>query len=358
MVENSIDIWYGDTQYVGRAGMPQRWYNLLGRIHNAAHVQSVQSILNGGKGSAVSIGPDKRRLSAPGDFNVELDIDTLLPGRNAVDLVVAFDDGSQSTRTIEIIQEKVSPVQPPVEINWASDGIPNCHAQVVDGKWEVNGRYISTREIGYDRLIAIGDTSWKNYEILVPVVVHALEPRGYSWPSVHTGVGVVMYWKGHSNWGKDECASGQPRFGPGPYGAIGWWTTWLDNGEHLNFFDVDFRPMNPCKRNLCLNVPYLFRVRVNTSPDGQSLFRMRVWEEDTPEPDRWDVTAKAPLNCLSSGSLLLGAHETAVSFGPVRVADSPDWDQSCAWSIALKAKEGLVEQGVSHARIQEPPPGG
>jgi hypothetical protein len=46
---------------------------------------------------------------------------------------------------------------------------------------------------------------------------------------------------------------------------------------------------------------------------------MKLWPENETEPDRWDATLPAPLNSLDSGSLLLVAHETAASFGPVIV---------------------------------------
>jgi hypothetical protein len=284
----------------------------------------MEARLNDGVWRSISIGPDMRRLVTLGDFNVEIDVDELAVGENIVELRARYHDGTVATRTVTVVRKNGTPVQPPIEIDWAREGIPNAHAQVVDGRWEVNGRYVTTREVGYDRLIAIGDVSWKNYEILVPVIVHGLETRAYTWPSTHTGVGVVMYWKGHYRWSKDEHASGQPRFGPAPYGAIGWWTTWPDAGEHLNFFDVDFKPRGRTPRRLRLNMPYLFRVRLRTDSAGRTLCRMRVWEEDGREPSEWDVTTEAPLNALDSGSLLLGAHETVAGFGPVRVTTEGD----------------------------------
>jgi hypothetical protein len=42
-----IDVWYGDTQYVGRTGTPQRWYNVLGRVRNAKLVEAMEAA--GGK---------------------------------------------------------------------------------------------------------------------------------------------------------------------------------------------------------------------------------------------------------------------------------------------------------------------
>jgi hypothetical protein len=317
--DTDISIWYGTVQHCCGSRNPQRWYNVLGRVHRAGEVSALTARLNDGEPWAVSVGPDRRRLVALGDFNVELDVDGLAVGSNKLTVTAEFSDGARSEVDVEIVRERGEEPPGKIAIDWARDGIPNRFAQVVDGRWEVNGRYVTTRELGYDRLIAIGDVGWRDYEVLVPVVVHGMEARAYTWPSVHTGVGVVMRWKGHSNWGADEHASGQPRFGPGPYGAIGWWTTWPDEQEHLNFFDVDLRPTNVTPRSLRLNVPYMFRLRVESDSAGRSVFSMRVWEEDDTEPDAWDVTMSSALNTLGYGSLLLGAHETVASFGPVSI---------------------------------------
>ena len=318
MTKQHIDIWYGDRQTVGASGFPQRWFNVLGRVHRADEIVSLHAQLNQRDPQELSIGPDRRRLIAKGDFNVDLDIDDLKTGENELRIEARFSDGTAEERVVEVVRPSPQPPALPLEINWEREGIPNRYAQVVDGLWEVNGRYVSTREIGYDRLIAIGDMSWRDYEVLVPVVVHGMEARAYTWPSVHTGVGVVMRWQGHTDRGADEHASGQPRFGPTPYGAIGWWTTWADRGQHLNFFDVDLKPRNPAPRILSLNTPYLFRVRVTTD-DGASNYALRVWREGTEEPTVWDVEHQAPSHALESGGLLLGAHETATSYGPVRI---------------------------------------
>lgn len=53
--------------------------------------------------------------------------------------------------------------------------------------------------------------------------------------------------------------------------------------------------------------------------DGRSRYRLKVWPEDDPEPPEWDLSTVGPLNSLDSGSILLAAHETAASFGPVTV---------------------------------------
>jgi hypothetical protein len=128
-----------------------------------------------------------------------------------------------------------------------------------------------------------------------------------------------MRWKGHSNWGKDEWSNGQPFYGPGPYGAIGWYCIFHDVGPMLNFFDPDFRRIAEERRTLDLHVPYIFRVRVETIADGSSVYRLKVWRADGREPDAWDLVTPGQMGGLSGGSILLGAHHTAATFGNVTI---------------------------------------
>jgi hypothetical protein len=58
-------------------------------------------------------------------------------------------------------------------------------AHVVDGLWSLNTDSVEPTILGYDRLIAIGDIGWRDYEVTVPITVHALEPSGYQSPDVN-----------------------------------------------------------------------------------------------------------------------------------------------------------------------------
>lgn len=318
MEGESIDVWYGDRQEVGRAGRSQRWANVLGRLLDVGGLLELTATLDGGEPRTLSVGPDGRRLVAKGDFNVDVDLDRLRAGDHDIIIRASYEDGRVAERRVTLVVHDEPALRPPATIDWSEAGLGHPLVHVVDGRWDAAGGYVCTREIGYDRLIAIGDMSWRDYEVRVPVVVHGLEARAYSRPSVHTGVGVVMRWKGHSNWGSDRHASGQPRFGPGPYGAIGWWTTWSNGEEHLNFFDTDFRALHPHPMRLELHVPYIFRVQVASS-GGPTMYRLKVWPESEAEPSRWHVEAPGPSNGLTEGSILLGAHETAASFGRVEI---------------------------------------
>ena len=207
----------------------------------------------------------------------------------------------------------------PYAIRWNEVRRIHDVAHVVDGLWSITAGGVSPEETGYDRLIAIGDVGWRDYEVTVPITVHGIDAACYNDPSVHAGVGVVLRWKGHSNWGKDQWASGQPHFGPGPYGAISWYCVFHDAGPILNFFDPDFQRPAELPRKLDLHVPYLFKTRVETLDDDGSRYSLKVWPQGADEPEGWDLSAPGSIVALKEGAIVLGAHHTAATFGDVTI---------------------------------------
>ncbi|MCB0041620.1 MAG: hypothetical protein KDE23_18180 [Caldilinea sp.] len=318
----TIDIWYGSEQRFGHCGQPQRWANILGRVRSDQPIRQLTCTLNGGAARPLSMGPDARRLAAPGDFNIDLDCRDLAPGANTI--VVAATDGAGLT-TMRTVTLTVAgdPCPLPYTIDWARVEQIQDVAHVVDGRWTCGAHGVSPLEIGYDRLLAIGDMAWRNYEVLVPITVHGINAACFQYPSVHAGVGVIMRWKGHANWGKDEWASGQPCFGPSPYGAIGWYCVFHDAGPMLNLFDPDFQRTAEVSRTLALHVPYLFRVRVEPGEGVRSLYSLKVWPAHEAEPAAWDLRTLGSYAGLSEGAIMLGAHHTAATFGNVTVTPLP-----------------------------------
>jgi hypothetical protein len=312
-----IDVWYGPRQPFGRAGLPQRWVNILGRVYGP--VKQLQCSLNDGPQRNIAVGPDQRRLAGQGDFNIDLDSRHLNTGENRLAISAIGEDGAQTTE--QVIIDFVHDARPlPYRIEWDKVACIQDVAQIVDGLWSINGDAISPEEIGYDRLVAIGDMDWRDYEVTVPITVHGINAGCYGYPSVHAGVGVVMRWRGHTNWGADQWASGQPYFGPSGYGAIGWYCVFHETGPELNFFDPDFQRPARQPKKLTLHTPYMFKARVETRSAVASDFSLKVWEAQAPEPTAWDLTTPGTVMSLSTGSFILGAHHVAASFGAVTVA--------------------------------------
>lgn len=314
--EPRIEVWYGTHQRFGHRGLPQRWINILGRVYGP--VQQLRYALNGGEPRRLSIGPDSRRLAALGDFNIDIAASELLTGHNIVEIFAAGAD--DQTVSVAVTVEFARGICPsPLTIRWGEVSQIQDVAQIVDGRWEIHDGYLSPFEISYDRLIALGDMTWRDYEVTVPIRVHGINAGCYPHPSVHAGVGIVMRWQGHSDWGGDELSSGQPRFGPSPYGAIGWYCVFHETGPELNFFDPRFNRSVITPRRLNLHAVYLFRVRAATLKDGSSEYSLKVWAAESAEPAAWDLVTRGAEASLSAGALLLGAHHVAASFGDVHV---------------------------------------
>ena len=154
----TIDIWYGSEQRFGHCGQPQRWANILGRVRSDQPIRQLTCTLNGSAARPLSMGPDARRLAAPGDFNIDLDCRDLAPGANT--LLVAATDGAglTTTRTVTLTVAG-APCPLPYTIDWARVEQIQDVAHVVDGRWTCGAEGVSPLEIGYDRLLAIGGGS-------------------------------------------------------------------------------------------------------------------------------------------------------------------------------------------------------
>ena len=93
-------------------------------------------------------------------------------------------------------------------------------AQVVDGNWALVPGGVRTTQVDYDRVLAFGDLLWDDYEVTVPISVHAVDPDGYIFPSVNPGFGLTMRWTGHTD---SPVVCAQPHCGWLPSGAGAWY---------------------------------------------------------------------------------------------------------------------------------------
>jgi len=291
---------------------------VLGRVSGPELVTSLSYALNGGQPQPLTIGSDGRRLAARGDFNVDLSIQDLQLGTNQIEIVAESKTGQQVVERVEL-DYAAEPCPLPLAIDWSQVNEIQDVAHVVDGQWSLARGGISPEEIGYDRLVAIGDMGWRDYEVTVPITVHGINAGCYEQPAVHAGVGIVLHWKGHAHWGRDQWASGQPRFGPSPYGAIGWYCVFHDAGAMLNFFDPDFHRAAEKPQKLPLHVPHVFKVQVRALPDDANRYSLKVWPQGGKEPDEWTLSTTIRYTGYREGAMVLGAHHTAATFGNITV---------------------------------------
>ncbi len=378
-----IDVWYGERQVFGHAGLPQQYANIVGNVLSAdADIAALTYTLNGGEPRRVSVGPDFSRLSKPGDFNLDIPYADLSVGENEVVITARDWDGNETSQTVTVVYdanlwvrsdlvsaegacEAVPAVDPhqsqpgePVVIDWQAVESISDVAQVVDGLWQITDEGVRPVIAGYDRLIAIGDMSWTDYEVLVPVTINAVDPAGFE-VTTTPAMGFILRWQGHF-----QEANEQPFRRWWPMGALAWyrWSVYTLEGDPLPPVDAHFtlvgsgdRIVRMDRSNLQLEVgvPYLFRLRVETLPDQGSLYSFKVWEAGQPEPTRWLLTGE-PDAGLQSGSLLLVANSMDVTFGDVTVtfldgeaeeqaqqAEGPAQETTAASSCAATADTAL-----------------
>ena len=124
--------------------------------------------------SPLSLGSDLRRLSSAGDFNIDIAYSELDGSPNDDQIFITAVDGlgNTSTETVTVDYESGDVWPEQYSIDW--DSVANIQdvAQVVDGSWALDGDSVNI-EFGYDRLLAIGDESWTDYEVTVPITINA-----------------------------------------------------------------------------------------------------------------------------------------------------------------------------------------
>jgi uncharacterized repeat protein (TIGR02543 family) len=207
-----IDVWHGPDQAFGQNGRPQPWVNILGNVSDSDGVDSLAYSLNGGPASILSVGPDGRRLASAGDFNIDIPCTDLVNGTNQVVITATDELYNRSTKMVTVTYSSGNVWPLPYSIDWSSATSIQDVAQVVDGLWTLEADSVRILEPGYDRLVAIGDVSWTDYEVMVPVTIHDLSDN-------MGGAGILLRWNGHTD---DPISGWQPKTGWNPLGAIGW----------------------------------------------------------------------------------------------------------------------------------------
>ncbi len=316
----TITIWNGASQQFGLKGDPQKWVNILGNVSSAVPLSSLTYTVNGGPPQALQTGPDNMRLALAGDFNIELDYTDLLPGANQV-VITALDNSLVSSQALVTVNYAAAPAWTPqtYTVNWAGATKVNDVAQAIDGQWTIDNGTARPTIMEFDRLVAIGDLSWRDYTVTVPVTILAMDPAGYTGPSNGPGIGVMVRWQGHY-WADGDT---QPRTGWRRLGALGWYR-WKNNpapAEGLQLLGHRGLLLGESTRTLSFNTPYIFKISVtsNANPSKPATYRFKVWEAAQAEPATWDFEQQGNSGEPDSGSVVLLAHHVDARFGNVTV---------------------------------------
>ena len=178
---------------------------------------------------------------------------------------------------------------------------------------------------GYDRLIAIGDLSWTDYEVVVPITLHGIDPDGYDAPSNSPALGLALRWSGHLDWD-----GSQPYWGYEGFGALAWQKWNEDQGQscqsqrQIRLHPYQLAAADSSCGSLSIGVTYMFKARVETGAGGEAIYAFKRWRQSQSEPAGWDLTATDfDNNAPTAGSILLIAHEVDATFGTVVVTPLP-----------------------------------
>lgn len=316
-------MWYGDNQEFGRLGLPQKWINILGNVEAENGIESLSYELNGSDCKMLTLGSDLHRLAAPGDFNVDLDIDDCLAGENKLSLIATDSVGLTEMREVTFMLDKDKQWPLPYTIKWSEVKNLQEVAQVVDGLWEINENGLHNLDTYYDRVVAFGDESWVNYEVSTTVTFHGFTPPSPGPPVYNVShAAIASRWPGH---GPDTL---QPRRQWYPLGATSEFrlTATLDScrwrifdGPKPGSIRFYVEQTVPDYRNIELNKVYGMKHRVETIGLDSTRYIVKLWPYDEPEPSDWDFSGIEKEENLAAGSALLLAHNTNVTFGDVEV---------------------------------------
>jgi hypothetical protein len=319
-----ISLWYGQVATFGGQGIPQPVFNILGNVSSSSGVASLRYTLNGGPAHPLSIGPDTRRLALPGDFNLDIRSDSLIkwPQLNTVTITATDSQGRTSSATVQVANRTPSRWRLPYEVSWSSVSSLADSAQVVDGKWSWVSGQIMAAEPSYDRLVAIGDTGWTNYEVKAELTALEIDTSKSAYDAINGGpaLGLIFRWNGHTNTPVFNPPITQPLSGYLPYGAIGCfhWTRgtrnrWEIVGNNLHPLAQD------SSQGMEIGTTYIYRMRVVTLPGTGQTYSLKYWKASSQEPAGWQLSGVQDSTNPGHGSFLLYAHHVKGVFGKVSI---------------------------------------
>ncbi len=326
-----ISMWYGDRQSFGHVGHSQPLINVLGSIRPASAVADMSYRVNRGRRKQLILGPDLHRLAQPGDFNIEIDRDSLKPGENIVQI------RCRSLRGVDLNKEVIIQYTPdttwtlPYEVDFAKLSSIQDAVDVVDGKWKLTDQGVRTEVPYYDRQLAWGDATWKDFELEAEIIFHhhfvdfeGRNPNGPPYLS-HAHTSFNLRWAGHPDDGwvprRDWQSLGSLvalRCDLAQRSAGSYW--WMHFGRAVPGRSAKRSVQTPDTRHdILLETPYRYRMRVETLGDRQARYRTKVWQAGEKEPSTWQMEAIDESEAFASGGVVFVVHHSDVTLCKVSV---------------------------------------
>jgi hypothetical protein len=318
-----IEVWYGDHQQFGTPGLAQRWINVLGNVQCNNGLLRLCYYLNDGEAIELTIGSDLHRLASDGDFNIDIPVDSCRNDINQIRIVAEDSSGFELLKKVEVVVRKHNRWPLPYSIRWSELENIQEAVQVVDGLWEITDNGLHNIDTYYDRVVAFGDTSWQDYEVSTTIIFHDSSDPQKGPPTynvVHAAI--ASRWPGH------DVDNLQPHRKWYPLGATSEFRLTDDMDScRWRIFDgpkpdsISFYIEQPVEayRSIILGKKYGMKHRVESLGDQQTRYSVKLWPYDQPEPESWDFQGIESGENVSSGSALLIAHHTNVTFGDVVV---------------------------------------
>ena len=283
-----VHVWYGANQTFGAHGRPQRWVNILGDVADPAGMSKLTYTVDDGKSQPLSMGENPFRLVEPGEFNAEIDFDSLHTGANRVALTATDAGGRRSTTVVTVnkVADRTWPV--PYVAQWSPPGGDvNAVAQVADGHWVIQpGGTIHNLDFGFDRLVTIGDErAWKEYEATAQVTINAMDPDGSS-------VGLITGFQGATGDLHGFPTPDQPRIGH-PFPAAFLYANQRGTAPRAEIYaNTDTEPeqalaVDTTGFKMTPRTAYTFKISVTDVNSAGSLFRFKAWKTGAAEPSGW-----------------------------------------------------------------------
>jgi hypothetical protein len=346
-----IDLWLGAEMNSGD-GAAQRWFDIPGNVSDPDGVASLIYSLNGEPSEGLALGPNDRRLVRPGDFVIDILRERLVEGVNTVEIRAADNRGEVTTALVEITNPVADEPSLPGEIDWSEQALDGL-VEVVDGHWKIvdDELVIDSESLGYDRLLAVGDQRWTDFDVQFAFTVDEINEDFNVITSTTPGFGMLLRWNGHN---ESFTPGSQPQQGfrpdggltPTPYGAFPFYAIELDEDNVLEMQGPDGTVMTrDGTHQIVEGRTYNFRAQAQSLPGtGGSVFRAKLWGADEAEPD-WMVhyvAGVAPEAEASSGSVVLVAHEVAITYGDLTITDVPEGDRLGVAAVeALRSAQAL-----------------
>jgi hypothetical protein len=340
----NIVVWYGDSQDFGQNGNAQEWVNILGNVSDSIGIQELTYSLNGEDDVPLSMGTANKRLVSPGDFNIEIAYADLNSGTNLVEIKATNYSNEVSTANVTVNYTAGVTWPSNYDADWGSGADLQDIAQVVDGKWMIQGGNVIPQDVGYDRLLAIGDETWTDYEVTMPFTVKGIDPEGYTRGG--PGIGLLIRWLGHNQ--TEGQPTEQPRLDWARVGGIGWYKWSSTGNEGLELRGRDWNRGYNSDLVLQFNVPYILKMSVQSSPDPadeRSYYRLKMWKQGDPEPGLWALEAWSDTTASKMGSAVIVAHFVDVEIGTVRVRDIDDLTFTLTTSVDGNGSIQTVPEG-------------